>query len=261
MATTIKKRPRNDFPSLCKQLGASNSASVLTERGQTIFQFIRFCSNKIDAGAQAVRTQRWPLTAKIKHPIGASGEGKSMLSTRTVARLGILAVGLGIAGAVASATWIAAADSSTDWLSSLDTLLSGGAAPAADTTDLAISVDGITILQEGSAHAYSGTNGDFAIADGAGTTATAYGTGDYAYAEGTDPAATAGGTTATSGGDGTFDSAFVYGDGSTAFSGGTVADPGTFDSAIVIGNGDAATPVAIWRVLAVTTSPTSKVTI
>ncbi|MDT5309774.1 MAG: hypothetical protein QOE48_5480, partial [Mycobacterium sp.] len=39
------------------------------------------------------------------------------------------------------------------------------------------------------------------------------------------------------------------------------ADPGTFDSAIVIGNGDAATPVAIWRVLAVTTSPTSKVTI
>ncbi|MDT5171287.1 MAG: hypothetical protein QOD02_4628 [Mycobacterium sp.] len=184
-----------------------------------------------------------------------------MLSTRTVARLGILAVGLGIAGAVASATWIAAADSSTDWLSSLDTLLSGGAAPAADTTDLAISVDGITILQEGSAHAYSGTNGDFAIADGAGTTATAYGTGDYAYAEGTDPAATAGGTTATSGADGTFDSAFVYGDGSTAFSGGTVADPGTFDSAIVIGNGDAATPVAIWRVLAVTTSPTSKVTI
>jgi hypothetical protein len=68
----------------------------------------------------------------------------------------------------ASATGIAAADSSTDWLSSLDTLLSGGAAPAADTTDLAISVDGITILQEGSAHAYSGTNGDFAIADGAG---------------------------------------------------------------------------------------------
>ncbi|MDT5274296.1 MAG: hypothetical protein QOE48_5760 [Mycobacterium sp.] len=140
-----------------------------------------------------------------------------MLSTRTVARLGILAVGLGIAGAVASATWIAAADSSADWLSSLDTLLSGGAAPAADTTDLAISVDGITILQEGSAHAYSGTNGDFAIADGAGTTATAYGTGDYAYAEGTDPAATAGGTTATSGADGTFDSAFAYGDGSTGF--------------------------------------------
>src|ERR1700689_3607250 len=52
-------------------------------------------------------------------------------------------------------------------------------------------------------------------------------------------AATAGGTTATSGADGTFDSAFVYGDGSTAFSGGTVADPGTFDSAIVIGNVDA----------------------
>jgi hypothetical protein len=85
MATTIKKRPRNGFPSVCKQLGASNSASVLTERGQTIFQFIRFCSNKIDAGAQAVRTQRWPLTAKIKHPIGDILKTYEDASTSTAA--------------------------------------------------------------------------------------------------------------------------------------------------------------------------------
>jgi len=47
MATTIKKRPRNGFPSLCKQLGASNSASVLTERGQTIFQLLDVVRTKL----------------------------------------------------------------------------------------------------------------------------------------------------------------------------------------------------------------------
>jgi len=165
-----------------------------------------------------------------------------MVSIRAITRLGIVAVGLGIGAALASTPGIAAADSSTDWLSSIDTLLAGGPLAAADTsaTNLAISFDGLTLLQEGTAHAYSGTDGDFAIADGAGTTATAYGTGDYAYAEGTDSSATAGGATAASGAGGTFDSAFLYGDDSTAFSGGTAADPGTFDSAIVIGNSDVA---------------------
>jgi hypothetical protein len=157
--------------------------------------------------------------------------------TRAVARLGLLAVGLGIGGAVAWTPAIASADTSTDWLSSLDSLLTGGAAPAADTSDLAISFDGITLLQEGTAHANSGT-GDFAIADGAGTTATAYGTGDYAYAEGTDSTAVSGGLTAASGAGGTYDTAFVYGDDSTAFSGGTAANPGTFDISTIIGNGD-----------------------
>jgi hypothetical protein len=156
-----------------------------------------------------------------------------MVSTRAIARLGIVAVGLGIGAALASTPGIAAADSSTDWLSSIDTLLAGGPLAAADTSamNLAISIDGITLFQEGTAHAYSGPDGDFAIADG---------TGDYAYAEGTDSSATAGGATLAGGAGGTFDSAFLYGDNSTAFSGGTAADPGTFDSAIVIGNSDAA---------------------
>ena len=64
--------------------------------------------------------------------------------------------------------------------------------------------------------------------------------GDYAYAEGTDSAARSAALPRPPAPTATFDSAFVYGDGSTAFSGGTVADPGTFDSAVVIGNGDAA---------------------
>jgi hypothetical protein len=169
------------------------------------------------------------------------GKEKLMVSTRAITRLGIVAVGLGIGAALASTPGIATADSSTDWLSSIDTLLASGPLAAADTsaTNLAISIDGITLLQEGTAQAYSGPT-DFAIAYGAGTTATAYGTGDYAYAEGTDSSATAGGTTAADGAGGTFDSAFLYGDNSTAFAGGTAADPGTFDSAIVIGNSDLA---------------------
>jgi hypothetical protein len=87
---------------------------------------------------------------------------------------------------------VASADSSADWLSSIDSLL--GAFPAADTSsglNLAISEDGVTLFQEGTAHAYSGTNGDYAIADGAGSTATAYGTDNYADVDGTDSSAVA----------------------------------------------------------------------
>jgi hypothetical protein len=66
----------------------------------------------------------------------------------------MLAVGLGIGGALASTPGIAAADSS-DWLSSIDSLLSGSAVPAAATSDLnlAISFDGATLFQEGTAEA------------------------------------------------------------------------------------------------------------
>jgi hypothetical protein len=46
-----------------------------------------------------------------------------MVNARGVARLGILAVGLGIGAAVASSPVIASADSSTDWLSGLGDLL------------------------------------------------------------------------------------------------------------------------------------------
>ena len=100
-----------------------------------------------------------------------------------MARLGILAVGIGIGGAVASMPGIAAADSSSDWLSLVDGFFSGGALSAADSTpalNLAISFDGMSLFQDGTAHAYSGSNGDIAIENGAGSTAYAFGTDNYA---------------------------------------------------------------------------------
>jgi hypothetical protein len=160
-----------------------------------------------------------------------------MVNARGIARLGVLAVGLGIGAAVASMPGNAWADSSNDWLTALD-LLSGAASPAADTSDsdLAISIDGVNILEEGSAHATSGADGDIAIASGPDTTATATGTDNYALVvNGDDSSATAGG-----GGGSTEDTAFAYGDNDTAFAGGTTADPGSFDGAIIFGNGDSA---------------------
>jgi hypothetical protein len=166
------------------------------------------------------------------------GEGKSIVNSRVIARLGILAAGVGIGAAVASMPGIASADSSTDWLSSMDSLL-GGAFPAAGTSsglNLAISEDGVTLFQEGTAHAYSGTNGDYAIADGAGSTATAYGAGNYADVDGTDSSAVAGGATAAGAAGSSDDTAFVDGNDSTAFAGGA----GTSDYSEIFGNNDGA---------------------
>ena len=74
-----------------------------------------------------------------------------MVDTRGFARLGMLAVGLGVGAAMAHSP-VASADSSTDWLSSIDTLLSGGALPAPSSgLDLAISFDGYSLVQDGSA--------------------------------------------------------------------------------------------------------------
>ena len=118
-----------------------------------------------------------------------------MRGTRALARLGILAVGIGIGGAVASMPGIAAADSSSDWLSLVDGFLGGGALSAADATpelNLAISFDGMSLFQDGTAYAYSGPNGDIAIANGAGSTAYAFGTNNYASVDGTDSHAIAG---------------------------------------------------------------------
>ncbi len=120
-----------------------------------------------------------------------------MKSTRALARLGMLAVGLGIGGAVAATPGIASADSSVDWLSAVDSFLTAGALPAADTTpelNLAISFDGMSLFQDGSAHAYSGANGDIAIANGAGAIAYAFGTDNYASVDGADSTAIAGAT-------------------------------------------------------------------
>jgi hypothetical protein len=69
-----------------------------------------------------------PLLGKLEMLAGIrrsdAGRGSPMVNTRGVARLGMLAVGLGI-GAMWAHTPVAAADSSTDWLTSIDGLLSG----------------------------------------------------------------------------------------------------------------------------------------
>jgi hypothetical protein len=165
-----------------------------------------------------------------------------------------LAVGLGI-GAAAAHTPVASADSSTDWLSSIDSLLGGSALPApASGLDLAISFDGTSLFQEGTANAYSG-NGDFAIAYGDGATATADGgTGDYALADGTNALANAGSLTGT--GD-NYDSAVDIGNnvdpstypgapdgayaGAGSLIGGTDSGTNSYDSAIDIGNNGVST--------------------
>jgi hypothetical protein len=117
------------------------------------------------------------------------------VNVRGVARLGVLAVGLGIGAAVAHAP-VASADPSGDWLSSIDSLLGGSALPAPSSgLDLAISFDGYSLVHEGSASAYTNP-GDYSLAIADGDEAGAYaegGTGDFALADGTEALADAGG--------------------------------------------------------------------
>jgi hypothetical protein len=70
-----------------------------------------------------------------------------MANVRGFARLGTIAVGLGIGAAVAHSP-VASADTSTDWLSAIDTLLAGGAFPALVTPalDYQISFDGYDLF-------------------------------------------------------------------------------------------------------------------
>jgi hypothetical protein len=161
-----------------------------------------------------------------------------MVKAGAIARLGMLAVGIGIGAAVASVPGTASADSS-DWLSSIDALLSGASLPAADTSDmnLAISVDGVSLMQSGSAYAYSGTDGDIAIANGADTTAYAYGDDNYADILGNDDKGIAGGTTAGSASGSTGDTAFIDGNNDYAFAGGT---NGVDDGSAIFGSNDGA---------------------
>jgi hypothetical protein len=167
-----------------------------------------------------------------------------MMDTRGIASLGVLVVGLGIGAAVASSPGIASADTSTDWLSDL---FGASAIPVIPTPDLnlAISVDGYSLLQEGTATATSGT-GDFAIASGDGAEASSLGGfGDVADASGTDAVAAAGGAsgdtfdTAVDIGDnanGSPDAPFVPGDYVLgAYAGDGV---GSSDTAIAFGNND-----------------------
>jgi hypothetical protein len=138
-------------------------------------------------------------------------KGRPMVNLSGIARLGILAVGLGI-GAAWAHTPVAAADSSSDWLSSIDGLLSG-ALPAADPSglNLAISFDGMSLLSEGTAKATT-ASGEYglAIAYGDGASATAEGgTGNYALADGTNAEAAAGGAAGSTGNN--FDSSIDIG--------------------------------------------------
>ena len=138
-----------------------------------------------------------------------------MASTRGLARLGILAVGLGVGAAVAHSP-VASADPSSDWLSSIDSLLGGSALPAPSSgLDLAISFDGMSLVHDGSATANT-TSGEYglAIAEGANSYASATGgTGDYALADGTNGYALAGGESSDTGAN--YDTAIDIGNNTT----------------------------------------------
>ncbi|MGH3971299.1 MAG: hypothetical protein ACRDTV_25160, partial [Mycobacterium sp.] len=99
-----------------------------------------------------------------------------MSNAKCVSQVGGLAVGLGIGAAVAATPWVASADGGSgqpDPSIAADVALLMPAGPAI-TPDLAISVDGFTLFQEGTATATSDP-GDIAIAFGDGSTATAQG--------------------------------------------------------------------------------------
>ena len=70
-----------------------------------------------------------------------------MVNIRGFARLGTIAVGLGI-GAAAAQSPVASADTSSDWWSSIESLLVGGALPAETTSalDYQISFDGYDLF-------------------------------------------------------------------------------------------------------------------
>src|ERR1700678_2351464 len=116
-----------------------------------------------------------------------------MSRANAIGRLGMLAVGLGMGGAVAATSGIASAASTDIAPPAFDpSALIADPAPAASGLDVAISIDGSTLFQEGTATAYSGTD-DIAIAYGSDALATAgLGTGDYAFADGTDAQAYSG---------------------------------------------------------------------
>jgi hypothetical protein len=132
---------------------------------------------------------------------------------------------------------VASADSSSDWLSSIDSLLGGSALPAPSSgLDLAISFDGYSLVQDGTASAET-TTGDYslAIAEGDDADATAYGTGNTAIADGDGAASFANA--------GTGDYALADGINAEAGAGGVSGDTGgNYDTAIDIGNNDA-TPI------------------
>jgi hypothetical protein len=166
-----------------------------------------------------------------------------MANARGVARLGTLAVGLGIGLAAFATPVVAVADSSTDWLNDF---FGGAALPAPGVPDvnLAISIDGYSLVSEGTASAASG-KGDIAIAYGDGASASAEGgNGDYALADGSDALASSGGLSTDTGAN--HDIAIDIGNntgfddaaraGNSDLDGGTDGGTGSGDTAIDIGN-------------------------
>jgi hypothetical protein len=154
-----------------------------------------------------------------------------MMDVHGMARVGVLAVGLGI-GAAWAHTPLASADSSSDAASTIDSLLSGAVPAPATPIDLDISFDGYTIYDGGGTALAETTTGDYslAIADGAdsyagasgiGGSASAYGTGAHAYAQG-----------------GTGDYALASGTNANAEAGSLAsgATGNNYDSAVDIGN-------------------------
>jgi hypothetical protein len=133
------------------------------------------------------------------------------MNARGIARLGILAVGLGI-GAAAAHTPVASADTNSDplgWLNGADL-----ASPAPSSAlDFQISFNGFDLLPTtGNSATATTVAGEYglAIASGNGATAIAEGgTGDYAVASGTNALAEAGSLTASSGNN--FDAAYDFG--------------------------------------------------
>ena len=146
-----------------------------------------------------------------------------MFGVRATARVGMLAVGLGIGAAITAMPGVASADSSSDpfaWLAGLDPFPAAGAS----TLDLQISIDGVDLLPlaGNTATATSGM-GDIAIAFGDGSVAQA-GAGSFlgqTLSPGTFDIAIANGDgSSASAGQGNFDSAFADGTSSTAAVGG-----------------------------------------
>jgi hypothetical protein len=120
------------------------------------------------------------------------------VNTRSIGRLGMLAIGLGLGAAMAHSP-VASADASSDWLSSVDSFLGGLSPAAAAPVNIDISFDGFTIYDGGGTATATTVAGQYglAIAEGDGAKAIAEGgTGDYALADGTDALAKAGSTAA-----------------------------------------------------------------
>jgi hypothetical protein len=166
-----------------------------------------------------------------------------MLRSRSLARLGLLAVGLGIGAAMASTPGVASGDSATDWLSPIDQLLGGLSAPAADPAealDMQISIGGTLLFpyEDNTAIAMAGP-GDIAIAIGDNSYASAQnGAFDFAFADGTNSFAEAE--------IGNFDVAVADGADSVAKAGfyaepiSGLFSPTSFDAALVFGDGSTA---------------------